>query len=176
MQGAIKHEYGNRHGRWVVLARAENTKSGKAQWLCLCDCGKTGVVTGVDLRDNHSQSCGCLKDETTVARSTKHNGARRKFRQPEYTVWAGIVDRCENPKNVSYPNYGGRGIKVHPAWRYSFETFYAEMGDRPSDKRDIDRIDNEGDYAPGNCRWVTHKENCANRRPRRCHRLKDLVT
>lgn len=88
---------------------------------------------------------------------------------PEYTAWAGMLQRCRNPKNAAYPDYGGRGITVCDAWRDSFEAFYADLGPRPSARHSIDRIDNDGNYEPGNCRWATAKEQ--NRNTRRARLL-----
>jgi len=81
----------------------------------------------------------------------------------EYNSWRGMVERCNYPKNKKYHNYGGRGIKVHAPWVASFETFLADMGNKPTPKHELDRIDNDGDYTPENCRWITHLENIRNR-------------
>lgn len=92
-------------------------------------------------------------------RELEHHGASRT---PEYRVWTGVIKRCENPRMESYPRYGGRGIRVCPAWRVSFIAFLRDMGPRPSPKHSLDRINNDGNYEPGNCRWATPEEQMRN--------------
>ena len=129
-------------------------------WVCLCDCGNTHRTTSTCLRIGNTRSCGCLRREATIARSTKH-GMRRT---PEFNVWANMRNRCNNPSNKSFFLYGGRGIKVCERWETSFENFYADMGPRPSPKHSIERVNNMLDYCPDNCKWGTPQEQANNRR------------
>lgn len=85
---------------------------------------------------------------------------------PEYSIWSGMIQRCKNPDHVGYKNYGGRGIRVCDRWLYSFESFIEDVGERPGPEYSLDRIDNDGNYEPGNCRWADRKTQAANKRPR----------
>lgn len=164
---------GQRFGRLRVVERAEN-RGHHVRWRCICDCGAESIV-GVDqLRSGDTQSCGCLHREVSsrigkryishaTASLVKHGATRNGRVTPEYSSWAGMVARCENPRHIGFERYGARGISVCPRWRGSFEAFLEDMGSRPVGCS-IDRIDNDSNYEPGNCRWATHKEQRANQR------------
>src|SRR5690349_11893108 len=152
-----------RFGRLLVLERAPNV-SKKTVWNCRCDCGSEAVVTGDRLVKGETKSCGCLSLEMTVARNSKHGCAARGSYVPEYSSWVGMRKRCNDPNAVGFRAYGGRGIKICTRWQDSFQAFLADMGPRPSLKHSLDRIDVNGDYEPGNCRWATHKQQARNTR------------
>ncbi len=150
---------GQRFGRLVATKLAGRAKNRDCLWLCRCDCGEERAFNVGNLRGGRSKSCGCLQRELTANRNTTH-GLRWT---PEYIVWRGMFSRCTNPNERAFHNYGGRGIVVCDRW-YSFEAFWEDMGSRPSSDHSIDRIDVNGNYEPGNCRWATVKEQQRNKR------------
>ena len=161
---------GQRFGRLAVLARGASTRSpsGKIRrnWLCRCECGKAKTVCCSDLRTGNTVSCGCLRRETIIRRSTTHGEGRRRRQTVEYHCWTNMIERCENRNSKYWPRYGGRGIRICNRWRRSFEKFLADMGRRPHSELSLDRINNDGHYEPSNCRWATASEQSRNQRPR----------
>ena len=150
---------GQRYGRLKVVAPAAVDKWGSRLWLCECSCGGRITTHAHSLRSGDTGSCGCLRRETTIKRSTTHGGSHTK----EYRVWERMRIRCNNPNRADYERYGGRGIKVCARWMESFSNFLADMGTVPAGKS-LDRINNDGDYEPSNCRWATASEQNRNRR------------
>lgn len=152
---------GRRFCRLVVKATAETeVKSKKTCWNCVCDCGKETIVRTGSLESGNTKSCGCLMMERILEAVSTHGMAYTK----EYRCWQSIRDRCYNKSFANYKHYGGRGIKVCDRWLESFENFYEDMGDKPSKKHSIDRINNDGNYHPDNCRWATDYEQAINKR------------
>ena len=159
---------GQRFGRLVVLVQVPSI-DGKAVWSCQCDCGATHAVAGWLLRNGTVKSCGCYRvdrgKEHGATLNLRHGEARNVATTTEYRIWATMLSRCRNPSHQLYRNYGGRGIVVCDRW-LRFENFLVDMGRRPG-KMSIDRINVNGNYEPGNCRWATAKQQARNQRGNR---------
>ena len=153
---------GQRFGRWTVLEEGGRDERGRALWRCRCDCGTEREVKGWRLREGTNRSCGCLRRETSAALGREmatHGMSQTRI----YNTWKNMIQRTTDPKAASYPHYGGRGIKVCERWQ-SLDGFLADMGPTYADDLTIERIHVDGDYEPGNCRWVTAAEQARNKR------------
>ena len=154
---------GRTFGRLKVLRRDEilTSHTGRsARWWCQCECGNEVSVRGTQLRNGRTQSCGCLQREQAAKANTRHGCARKGDKNPEYIAYYGAQQRCNNPNSPKYAYYGGCGIKFLYT---SFQEFFADLGKRPSSKHSLDRIENNGNYEPGNCRWAVKAEQLRNR-------------
>jgi hypothetical protein len=131
------------------------------RYICQCDCGKIISVLQSNLYANRQKSCGCLKLEKTIQRSTTHNQRHTKL----YEVWKTMKQRCLNPNNKSFHNYGGRGIVVCDEWKDNYQAFYEwSMNNKYKEGLSLDRINNDGNYEPSNCRWADRITQCNNTR------------
>lgn len=155
----LKDLTGRTFGHWKVQGRGE-TRYTRVHWICTCSCGIVKQVSGCHLVSGNSTNCGCSKPKGNASVRYKHGLTGTA----EHKIWMSMRSRCSNPNNNHYHLYGGRGIFVCERWKNSFSFFLEDMGKRPSSQHSIDRIDTNGNYEPGNCRWATDKEQMRNTR------------
>lgn len=149
--------------KFSMLSVVESVVVGtQNRWRCVCDCGNERLLTSPALVSGNTKSCGCLNDELRRSLGGK-NFSHKKSKDRVYNIWALMKRRCCNVNNMNYSFYGGRGISIADEW-HLFENFYKDMGDPPSTKHTLDRIDNDKNYCKENCRWSTVKEQSNNRR------------
>lgn len=158
-------QIGCRHGRLEVIGPITRRKTPKGQALmyveCRCDCGTVKVYAGLNLKSEHTQSCGCQGKENLAKALLKHG----KSRTPLYMCWGTMIKRCENPNAEKYPSYGGRGIRVCPEWREGFVSFRDwALANGYEEGLTIERKCVDGDYCPANCTWITKSEQSLNKR------------
>lgn len=151
--GVTKDLRGKKFGKLVVLFFDE-ASGRRHRWICRCECGDITSVFGEHLLSGHNSGRKCVHARHGMCKSLC------------YKIWNGVIQRCTNTRNNAFGRYGGRGILVCPRWR-KFENFLADMGDPPTPQHSIDRIDNDGNYEPGNCRWATEFEQKRNTRRNR---------
>jgi len=149
-------EIGRLYGKWRIIEYLGIHRK-LQQFKARCKCGFIGTHCAADLRAGKSKQCSTCHNRENAQKNIQHG----RHKDPVYAVWQSMIQRCINPKANFYSRYGGRGIKVCEKW-LKFESFIEDMGERPEGMT-IDRINNDGDYEPSNCRWVSHKENCNNR-------------
>lgn len=164
---------GSRFGRWTTASPVESIRlwnRTKLRVLCMCDCGTSRHIDAWSLAKGDSKSCRCAQVDERRTRFAREGRVSLPDGDRSHSLantWKGMMLRCYSPSNPSFPDYGGRGIGVCDRWRASFVAFCSDIGERPSKRHSIDRIDNSGNYEPGNCRWATQSQQCRNTRRNR---------
>jgi hypothetical protein len=156
---------GRRFNRLLVIAYAGTIgkpNCREATWQCKCDCGNTTTVRAGDLMSGKTQSCGCFGKEKRLEANVSHGMSHNST----YSSWKAMKKRCNNPNEIDYKYYGGRGVIVCTRWKNSFENFYSDMGEKPKGLT-LERIDNNKGYSPENCYWATRSQQSRNTRTNR---------
>ena len=158
-----KNLAGQRFGRLTVLLDGGSDHHGTRQWECRCDCGNSHIARGSSLYSGHTQSCGCLHVEKSAEARTVHGQSPRGHKNSVYNAWLSMKQRCYNPKNPRYKNYGKRGISVCKRWLNSFQAFADDMGPKPPGLT-LERTNNDKGYCKSNCVWASYADQSANQR------------
>ena len=153
---------GNVFGRLRAIAPVGKNKNHRILWQCICECGTLATVDTTSLMTGNTKSCGCLQADVAKVMKTTHGGSGTA----EYITWTNMKARCFNPNSTHFGHYGGRGITICDRW-LSFKNFYADMGNKPTKKHTIERINNDAGYFFDNCKWATRREQCNNKRSNR---------
>jgi hypothetical protein len=156
---------GQRFGRLVAVRRSGSNKYGQALWFCRCACGKSKTTEASRLRAGVVLSCGCFKNDGH--HNFRHGHIKAHTPSRTYHSWQSMLGRCNIPNKRSYKDYGGRGIKVCKRW-YEFTNFLNDLGECPPGYS-IERVNNNGNYTPKNCKWIPMRDQAKNRRKRRSH-------
>jgi hypothetical protein len=154
---------GKRFGRLTVIKINGRSRYGQNKWLCKCDCGNEKTIEGASLRRGVTVSCGCYQREIAKLANTTHGYSHK----PEHNIWAAMITRCYNKNYIGAKNYSGRGITVCDSWLNSFENFLKDMGNRPTRYHSIERVNNDGNYEPVNCKWEVREVQDRNKRSNR---------
>jgi hypothetical protein len=155
---------GLKFGRLTAISKVDpivRSNRKRTAWLCKCDCGNVIQTLAESLKDGNTKSCGCIQKDGTLKKNYSHGESRRITH--EYKSWQKMKSRCYCKTDAKYPRYGARGIVVCDRWLGSYESFLKDMGRRPESKWSIGRINNDGNYEPGNCRWETRSEQAQNK-------------
>ena len=162
--------------RLTVIKYVGKDKNKQRLWLCKCDCGKEKIVPTKYLRSGDTKSCGCLRSERSREFYSKLNKTHEMSKSRLFNIWQTMKQRCNDKNNYHYKDYGARGIKICDEWMNNFINFYNwSMTNGYNESLTIDRINNDGNYEPNNCRWATWKEQANNRRKRKCYKIVQRV-